>query len=263
MSGVLHSVGRQLTFQVVIGELRKITTLRSQLWMASLTPVVLCFFTWQAISGGQGTNWVEIWLQTLTYAQIFFIVITVNFFAAEFTSGQLFASLALVPCRNKFLGGKALALLVWVTPLSFLTVVLSFTSAYLAARHVGTGIEMSTGMGRVLTGGHLLTMLGASVYFVLLSFLVASLTVIFRQPLGLLASTITWTQLLSPLVLENGLGLKKVAFLFPDLAGRATFDPQIHDKIMQSLAVNWLVLLLWLSVLMFVAGAIFRRRDVT
>lgn len=263
MSALTYATPRQLTRQVMGGELRKITTLPSQLCLTALAPLVQCFLTWQAVSGVQGANWVDIWLQTLTYVQIFFIVIAVNFIATEFTSGQLLTSLALVPCRNRFLGGKALALLVWVLPLSFLTLILSFAVGSLAARQSGIGIGAGIGSGLWPSGSQLFTMLGAGTYLVLLSFLVASLTLIFRQPLSVLAVAITWTQLVSPIALQGGLGLKNVAFLFPDLAGRATFDPQIHDRLGHNLAVNWLVLLLWFSISMLAGSLIFRRRDVT
>ncbi|MFC6080253.1 hypothetical protein [Sphaerisporangium aureirubrum] len=204
---------------VVAAELIKIRTVRATYWTLLLTPVVSAGLGYliglsanSAMSAGRRLGPFDpgfITFYGILLGQIPLVVFMVLLVGGEYSSGTINASLAAVPRRGLFYGGKIAAVALVAFPVSLVTTAAIFVSA-----QIGLGPHHVT----LATDGMARAAVGACLYLTLIGLLAAGVTATLR-------SSVISLGVLLPLLflgsqgLGNAPGINVVAQYLPDQAG--------------------------------------------
>ncbi|GAB2791959.1 ABC transporter permease subunit [Streptomyces daliensis] len=195
-------------------------------------------------------------LYSVTIGQLALVVFGVLLVGSEYSSGTIRASLAAVPIRGAFFGGKVLAGGVVALGVSVVTVPVTFLVAQAALGPYGTTLGAD---------GVLPSLVGACVYLTLICVFSIGVATLLR-------SSVVSLGILLPLLFlgSQGLGnvpvLKSVLQYFPDQAGMVLMrigGPQEDPRFGQDYG-PWgalALLVAWTSVALLAGYVTLRRRD--
>lgn len=253
--------------RVLKSELIKLRSLRST-WIMLLAMLVLfiafgalgALSTTGKLSDGSGTPPPQIDPVTAVLAGGGFAVLVMSVLgvlagAREYSSGMIRASLSFVPRRLMVLGGKALALLIFVLPVTLLAALGAFVVGMVVLAAAGSDTVSLTDPDSIRL------LLGTTANICGLALIGLGLGVAMRSMPGAIATVIGGVLILPTLLTALLPESWRVALKFlPSNAVSAFTEVEVRDD-MLALGAGIAVFAAWIALALVIAGVVMVRRD--